>query len=217
MKPTILSKDIAQFSTWKLQMRAFLDIELSKNADITVPLQINMIVLSVDVDLLRNVNIDGRTTVNSLFDSLESEWRKLRRPVNPTEDFYNIVCGSDLSSCLRNLQEIGFYLGATDSVIRQRLLEILPFSIRSIAYLEVARNNNLSSAELVSLLEKIPIGESSVSAVKSATNINDFPKKYCVYCKSNDHLRSNCPKLKCFQCGKFGHKKFQCEKSVPKN
>lgn len=209
MKPAKLTKDTESFSAWKLQVNAFLALKLEEKEDLSVPMQINMIILAVDSDLLHGIQIDGRTTVNSILETIEKVWLRSRRPSNPTVSFYEVQCNGNIRECWNSLQRFGVYFNASDSVIRQRFMEILPESVATIAHLEVARRPEITSADLVNLVENIPLPKSIVASVPSRSS--------CRYCKSTEHEIQKCPKLKCYSCGQYGHKKAQCQKNNSKN
>ena len=209
MKPAKLTRDTESFKAWKLQVNAFLALKIQEKEYLNVAMQINMVILSVEPELLQGISIDGRTTVNSLLEALEKAWLRIRRPSNPTASFYEVQCGENIRQCWLTLQNIGVYFGAPDSVVRQRLLEILPSTISPIAHLEVTRHPDISSEDLVALIENIPLPKNSICAPVSQ-------KTFCRYCKSTEHSITLCPRLKCFACGQQGHKKAKCPSIVPK-
>ena len=154
-KPSQLTAECASFTAWQMQMTAYLGIQRFRSQELTEAQLVQMVVMAIDVKLLRYLSVDGRTTVRSLCEAAEVQWRKARRPANPTASFYAVKCGNDLRSALHALEETGYYFGAVDQVVRQRLVEILPLTVRQLASVEIARNPTISSSALLDLLEVV--------------------------------------------------------------
>ncbi len=212
MKPSVLTRSVDNFDAWKVQATAYLDLDtpIDGEADSAATIRkVNKLLLAVDVSLLRDIKVDNRTTVSSLFEKIHKNWARERRPPNPFEAFTAIRCGSNLRDCLNRLRDAGRYFNASDDVIRQRFLEILPSPIKTSAYLEVAREPKLSSEALVNLLEYVPI---DVSVVATSST----PKKelICYFCGEAGHSRNRCPMIKCYNCQNFGHVKRNCPKTA---
>lgn len=209
MKPSFLSKETESFLAWKVQMQAFLDLKVLDKPDLEQSTRINYIVLHVDVNILKDISIDGRSTVTSVFEALEKEWKKSRRPDNPTKAFFGVECTANIRQTVNSLSEFGSYFNASDTVIRQRFIEILPSRISSLAYLELARKPNISTAELVSLLENIPVDDAFTVAASSQmkhstkSSSTEMSSRRCFKCGSINHLRNSCrlpDTVRCFKC-----------------
>ena len=206
-KPSQLTAECASFTAWQMQMTAYLGIQRFRSRELTEAQLVQMVVMAIDVKLLRYLSVDGRTTVRSLCEAAEVQWRKARRPANPTASFYAVKCGNDLRSALHALEETGYYFGAVDQVVRQRLVEILPLTVRQLASVEIAWNPTISSSALVDLLEVVPLEiqlDMSCAAQPGTASV------ICHFCKAKGHIRRDCPKFVCFGCGKRGHFRNQC-------